>query len=308
VTTRIAAGARVVDRAPVSFRSLCVVVAVSALGFSSATAARADRASTTPALAGRSTGLSRLPDGYYGYRHAGGRRVRIDPVVLGQCMAAVLFEHEARGGTVQIVARDLARYPFMLYSLEASELNYATGQEPALEAWVRAQPEASITPVGLFERSLEVHQGNLLYTLLGLYELLRTQARFFASYENAVNGSLPAMHDFFNRFIDIRGDLFERGEPYTGDHPGSWYRMWGVMVAALDQSWAGLRAGAEIAKLLGTVDEYIKVWEEIDAHGKAQLDRRAAETLLQMVEAYRRGAAALPRRTCAPAEYLVPAP
>ena len=38
------------------------------------------------------------------------------------------------------------------------------------------------------------------------------------------------MSAFFNKFIDIRGDLEERGDSFHGDHRGSWYRIWGAML------------------------------------------------------------------------------
>lgn len=39
--------------------------------------------------------------------------------------------------------------------------------------------------------------------------------------------------NFYNKLIDIRGDLKERGTAFHGDHKGTWYRIWGMMLYRL---------------------------------------------------------------------------
>ena len=53
---------------------------------------------------------------------------------------------------------------------------------------------------------------------------------------NKGNVGVKTSQQIFNKFIDIRGDLKERGEGFEGDHKGSWYRIWGMMLYRLSQN------------------------------------------------------------------------
>lgn len=108
--------------------------------------------------------------------------------------------------------------------------DYTSGKEDELRAWVFAQPENSINPVSLYRASLRLNDGNVWNALLAIHQVLRQQARYGDYKRYNFRSDRATARDFFNRFIDIRGDLIERGPGFSGDHAGSWYRMWGAIL------------------------------------------------------------------------------
>ena len=141
----------------------------------------------------------------------------------------------------------------------ARKFDFISGNEASLEEWVLNQPYHSITPYQIFAQSLRIHRGNIMTAVLAIHQLLRLEARWWDQerYEWTLTTALAhdpktsphsdeVERDFFDRFIDIRGDLRERGEAFYGDHSGTWYRIWGAMLYRLgfirakdfDQHWA----------------------------------------------------------------------
>jgi hypothetical protein len=111
--------------------------------------------------------------------------------------------------------------------------DYTTVHEEELKNWILSQPDNSIDLIKLFEQSLKTHNGNIKAALLCVHNLLRNEARFWDGDGYYYKSSKAEAKNVFNKFIDIRGDLRERGGDFKGDHKGSWYRIWGVMLGRL---------------------------------------------------------------------------
>jgi len=93
----------------------------------------------------------------------------------------------------------------------------------------------------------------LFEAILTIHQLLRNEARFYRSWIHDYPSTKPKMVAFFNKMIDIRGDLEERGSGFHGDHRGSWYRIWGTMLDYLSMVAPGdFRVGPSIAVLNST--------------------------------------------------------
>ncbi|MBT3983831.1 MAG: hypothetical protein HOE90_20920 [Bacteriovoracaceae bacterium] len=171
-----------------------------------------------------------------------------------------------------------------LAAVPGRKCDYSTGLEEALKERVFAQGYNTIAPTLLYSISLSLNRGNVWNSILTIHQLLRNMARYqltaFYSYESdSIEQKL-----FWERFVDIRGDLSERGDGQSGDHPGSWYRLWGIMLRRLEDvaekrsipgplnpyqqtdaeirkesrnnSWAKISAvGAEVFKVVGFIPE-----------------------------------------------------
>jgi hypothetical protein len=118
--------------------------------------------------------------------------------------------------------------------------DYVSGHEKALKQWILRQPDHSIDPLKIFRKSLNLSRGNLMTALLTIHQVLRNEARWWDPDRYVEGGMQQDLEEavrkelrFFNKFVDIRGDLRERGQPYHGDHPGTWYRIWGAMLYRL---------------------------------------------------------------------------
>lgn len=119
---------------------------------------------------------------------------------------------------------------WILYLQAAGSRNcdFETGHEENLKSWVLQQPDNTVDPVTIFEKSLELNDGNLTDSLLTIHQLMRNNARWFSKNYYEYDSSEVQAQEFFNKFVDIRGDLRDRGGNFEGDHAGSWYRMWGM--------------------------------------------------------------------------------
>ncbi|WP_413576146.1 hypothetical protein ACLVWU_17320 [Bdellovibrio sp. HCB290] len=108
--------------------------------------------------------------------------------------------------------------------------DYSTGQEQKLRDWIMSKADNSVDPVNIFREALKLNGGSTFNAALTIHQLLRNEARYKgkAFYYN----STPDLEkSFWNKFVDIRGDLEERGKEkgFEADHQGSWYRIWGIM-------------------------------------------------------------------------------
>ncbi|MGZ3694159.1 MAG: hypothetical protein ACXWQO_08155, partial [Bdellovibrionota bacterium] len=123
---------------------------------------------------------------------------------------------------------------FMHYlSGRERKCDYVSGQEEELKKWITAQPDNSINPLALYRQSLTLNQGNIWNALLAIHQVMRQEARFYDYVRYNYKGTAAESEAFFNKFVDIRGDLKERGGSFTGDHAGTWYRIWGAMLFRL---------------------------------------------------------------------------
>lgn len=130
---------------------------------------------------------------------------------------------------------------FDSYLAGSTMTHFTTSTEMPLKTWILNQKENSITPISLFEQSLVFNKRNVFESLITIHTLLRNVARWKSPYTIAHKSpsapqNVEDVNLFFNKFVDIRGDLFERGEAFKGDHPGSWYRIWGMILKFLISS------------------------------------------------------------------------
>jgi hypothetical protein len=199
------------------------------------------------------------------------------------------------------------------------DCDLGSGHEDQLKSWVLSQPNHSIDPVAIYRKSLELNRGNIFLALITVHQIMRTEARWWDIGRYSINnakivkadGKIAALEslsndelNFFDKFTDIRGDLRERGKPYFGDHPGTWYRIWGAMIYRLsfvrpqdferhadllsqcdDQSlnplenWVSNLNDARVAIAFNKEENYNKGGKEKD-HRKFEYDLAAAEAVM----------------------------
>jgi len=176
------------------------------------------------------------------YKHAFGypkHGVDWDSEATADELMAAIREQSGALDDVRTLAPELGKYLAGNRSFD-----YSTGKERQLWEWVNAQRGNSITPGKLFAKALELNGGKIGEALLCTHQLLRNEARFKSDY---IRGSFTKSDEeqkfFFDRFRDIRGDLVEVGGP--GDHPGSWYRMFGVVLNVYGTSVHSVKEGTE---------------------------------------------------------------
>lgn len=109
--------------------------------------------------------------------------------------------------------------------------DYETGRESRLRDWILKQAENSVTPLSIFRKSLTLNDGHVFDALLTIHQLLRNEARWSSKRYYYYDSDEKKAGAFWAKFVDIRGDLKEKGE--EGDHRGSWYRIWGSMIYRL---------------------------------------------------------------------------
>ncbi len=242
------------------------------------------------------------------YPYAEKQRIEIDPNLLGDCLTSVT----QRGGPYYFV-RDNMSYgytynEFLDYlSVNDGYRSYNTGKEPDLFDWILSQPDNSIDPVSLYSKSLEFNEGNVWNAILTVHQLLRNQARWWDSNNYFYRSSPEQEERFFKKMIDIRGDLTQRGAGFTGDHGGSWYRIWGIMLFRMMQEneqhpgtpdaychvpQTGVGPGLDQFKkgmksvLIASAAEWPKMaivgWPEADGR-KGEINRMGARTMNQML-------------------------
>ncbi len=184
-------------------------------------------------------GMSLSKAHYTAYNYAKDKPVFIQTTTLANCMLLAADKYPK----AKIKANELSKAtPFknrkcvpneeawMLYLQAASsrKCEFATGHEEDLKHWVLKQNDNTIDPLSLFEKSLELNEGNLSDSLLTIHQMMRNNARWFSKDNYEYSSSETEAKAFLNKFVDIRGDLRDRGGKFEGDHAGSWYRMWGM--------------------------------------------------------------------------------
>lgn len=163
--------------------------------------------------------------------------LKIDEVAFARCLAGATFKAFPN----YYLNKYSTPIPFNLYDfmeyLEASPyrtFDYESGHEASLKEWILKQENYSIDPVLIYVESLRENGGEIWGSLLTIHQLLRNMARYKEKkrYKYDKTNDLEASI-FFDKFIDIRGDLAERGPEFLGDHRGTWYRICGMMLYRL---------------------------------------------------------------------------
>lgn len=267
------------------------------------------------------------------------QRVRLDGDRLGDCLAQATLDYTSTPRLSRArMSRSYSSDTFLAYLAADPQLRfrpYASGREEALRAWVMDQPDQSISPVSLYRSALELCEGNVWNAILTIHQLLRSEARWWDTRWYAYRSTYERQTEFFRRFIDIRGDLRERDRRrFTGDHGGTWYRIWGMMLGFLmeidEREWnshftrhgrefvqcRGVAPGMELlvewqgiqSQVTATLAEWLKplIWESEDDWRKAEYNRAAARTATRMtrrIYAQRRSASELAR--CQDPDYYI---
>lgn len=229
----------------------------------------------------------------FSYSYPAKVKVKIDSPLMAQCMALATQEvtkSYSLDRSRLFEKRDADFNEFTLYlSVHADrKFDFSTGQEAPLREWVMLQNQNSIDPVLLYQKSLGLNSGNIFAAILTIHQLLRNEARFTDKRRYQYKSTLPQQQKFFDQFIDIRGDLVERGPGFYGDHKGSWYRFWGTFLYVLlwqperlaansplrwNESFAG-SIGTQLGYLSEAVVEIMIVtgpWDEISIAEASEL-------------------------------------
>lgn len=166
---------------------------------------------------------------------------------------------------------------------------------------------------------------NVADTLVNMHTVLRNVARWRSPYVKIQNvpstpKSTENVNQFFNKMIDIRGDLMELGKENKGDHPGSWYRMWGMMLKFLmtapvseknvtyQNPWFNLNRDY-LRVLVAGLAENIKYImpgfaDDPDKYRKGDLNARAANAAYWMTMTALKHPDTINSQTCSPSVYL----
>lgn len=172
------------------------------------------------------------------YSYSVKQKIYIRPNLLGQCLARVTRE----GYSNFSYSKSHMNYRFdkdqffNYLSGFPGHTPYKTGKEEQLKEWVLKQQDNSVDPVNIFKESMRLNDGNIWNATLTIHELIRNNARWRYKQFYNYNSSDEQERAFFNKFIDIRGDLKELGSFYNGDHAGTWYRIWGIMLYRLSKT------------------------------------------------------------------------
>jgi hypothetical protein len=181
--------------------------------------------------------------------------VSIDPIVFGECLA-LNTKANSQSKIQPAPAKNGIPYSekyFKEYLISSTQKDFSTGQEKNLETWILKQSDNSIDPLTLFNASMQLNNQNAWTSMVTIYGLLRSHARWWTqpqqvkftpmvygeiTYENkkVPDFSYIRSTHVFNKLIDIRGDLRERGTDFEGDHKGTWYRIWGMMLYRISQN------------------------------------------------------------------------
>jgi hypothetical protein len=116
---------------------------------------------------------------------------------------------------------------------------YISGKEDDLKAWVLAQPDNSVDILKIYEASMRLNHGNIWNAILTIHGISRNLARAYDRPRYVYQTDNREVENFFNKFIDISGDLRECGPSFHGDHKGRWYRIWAGMLFRMDYNSTG---------------------------------------------------------------------
>lgn len=188
----------------------------------------------------------------YDYAYDG--KIYLNPATMANCMLLVADQYpEARvqppfesyqnafhtgPGWDCTVEKDTADGWYRYFTASQHRLcDFATGKEEDLKKWVMEQPDNSIDPVIIFEKSMSLNKGNIQNALLTIHQSLRNNARFSNKTYYNYKSTKAEAKQFWNKFVDIRGDLEELKKGGEGDHTGSWYRLWGMALYRVKEGY-----------------------------------------------------------------------
>ncbi len=156
----------------------------------------------------------------------------INPSTIYQCnkLWAKKINTEGKEPDITVALYDRAMLDQYLQISAKRNCDYETGKEGELKKWVLKQNDNSIDHIKIFTKALELSHGRVWDALLMIHQLLRNEARYWSKKYYAYESNPVDEEKFWNKFIDIRGELPERGPEFKADHAGSWYRMWGMML------------------------------------------------------------------------------
>lgn len=264
-----------------------------------------------------------LPKEYYRYKYPSQQTLYLDGLVLGQCLGQEMKRRKFHWG---VDRNKYSAWNFDSYLTGSKFTYYTTPSEMTLKKWVLAQPDNSITPMSLFKQSLTSNNNNVFDSLVNIHTVLRNVSRWQAPYVKKQNApSAPERVEqvnlFFNKFVDIRGDLTERGANFRGDHPGSWYRIWGMMLKFIMSSPIGERNLTYQNPWFNFNRDYLRVLvagfaenikyilpgfaDDPDKARKGDLNARAANTAYWLTMTALNHPSTKRARACSPSDYLV---
>ncbi len=198
--------------------------------------------------------LGRINDRSYPntYKYPLKSKVNLDPKAI-----AVSFGKSINKYNLEKVAPTQS-YPQLFYYLMGSGDLYSTGLERDFASWVFNQADNSLSIEAVFEKAASYGaqrpDWSIADALLLIHETLRSYSRYNASYRRSVEATADESARFFNKFKDIRGDLVESGG--DGDHSGSWYRLFGMLLKSYD-------SGFQIKNDSDDIKEKINNWKII---------------------------------------------
>jgi len=263
-----------------------------------------------------------LPSEYYKYKYASSRVFYLNGKALGRCLGQELKKKPFSWG---VDRKKYSVWNFDSYLTGSKYAYYTTPTEIALKRWVLAQPDNSITPVSLFTQALQLNNRNVADSLVNIHTVLRNIARWRSPYVIAQKApstpeNVKSVNVFFDKMTDIRGDLMELGGNNKGDHPGSWYRMWGMMLKFImsapvsernvtyQNPWFNLNRDY-LRVLMAGLAENIKYIipgfaDDPDKHRKGDLNARAANAAYWMTMTALKHPDTISSQPCSPSAYL----
>lgn len=171
------------------------------------------------------------------YSYPTKEKIEIDADLLGQCLAIETINFNPQFPIKFNISKgacasnfDSDQFIDYLAAFPNRHCDYKTGYESILRDWILNQKDNSIDPVMLFRQSIKLNSGDPWAATLTIHQLLRNEARWAEKKFYTYKSNEEKEHQFFNKMIDIRGDLSELGGDNAGDHEGTWYRIWGIML------------------------------------------------------------------------------
>jgi hypothetical protein len=227
-----------------------------------------------------------LPKSPLVYKYPTQNKIEIDGKALGVCLSLATLEHMSLSPYISLQETNCKYNPTQLLSYlraDRSELracDYTTTFEAEIIKWVLRQHDNSIDPLLIFQESYSLSGGNVFNAILAIHNVIRNHARYYDTRRYSFPSTKEKSEKFLNKFIDIRGDLSERGASFSGDHAGSWYRIWGIALyrfsLGYDYAWFRdlylayvIAYGAEIYKMSAN-------YPESDRSGKIETNKQGA--------------------------------
>ncbi|MCC6750837.1 MAG: hypothetical protein IT371_24480 [Deltaproteobacteria bacterium] len=259
---------------------------------------------------------------YFRYAYPRKEQLDIQAKALGFCMAKAIKDRRTRRAPI-VWNKHKAACPDLVSYLAAGA-RCESGFETELREWIMRQPDNSVAPHQFFAAALDLADGDVFAATMAGHELLRNEARFMAEWieSSGFVSDYEKLTAFFAKLVDIRGDLRERGPGFVGDHPGTWYRFFGMLLytigaspidhagvgpSNLGFSWALVSGmwGAQTAEDLKLATITINGVVEHD-HRKRVINERGAATMYYLLQAAFGSRSMDLKLSCAPSDYLLP--